>query len=232
MDYFPAERAIVFSEENSLAEKIRNNYFQFEKVMRSAIKGNIRTGQTIHCIFIEDFPFLKDADFLEFIRVDQRNDELKITTHNSGMAGITQIYADGSTVETTGLSGFGGFIQTPTGERKTFTASFNGGSNNLMELLAVTEGLKQLKSENEIQVNTDSRFVIRGLVQWVHFWRHNNWQTAYGSKVKFARQWQLIDELCQNKLIEFRWIKGHSGHEEQSLCHDLAKHSATSPACR
>lgn len=227
LDYHRDERILIFAEENALAKKIQTNSIQFEKIIRSAIKGKIRVGQTIHAVFIEDFPFLKDADFLQYIRVDRRNGDLKITTHQSETAGIHQIYADGSCTVETGQSGFGGFIETPDGKRKTFKASLNGGSNNLMELLAVTEGLKQLKTVSQIRINTDSRFVIRGLVQWVHFWKHNNWQTAYGQKVKFAQVWQEIDALCADKFIEFRWIKGHSGHEEQSICHDLAKQSTT-----
>ncbi len=230
VNYYPKSGTIVFSIENVLTEKIRRNTNQFEKIIRSAIKGKITPLQIIHGVFIEDFPFLRDADFMKIIRVDRLNGDLKITTHQAATNGIHQIFADGSFVSKTGLSGFGGFILTPSGERKTFSASFNGGSNNLMELLAVTEGLKQLRTKDEIQINTDSRFVIRGLVQWIHFWRHNNWQTAYGKKVKFDAEWQRIDELCKNKLIEFRWIKGHSGDEKQSFCHHLAKISATSLA--
>ncbi len=228
LNYFPVERTIELKNENLLADKIRSNYFQFEKIIRSAINGKIKINQIIHCVFIEDFPFLKDADFFEFIRVDRRNNNLQITLHKTFIDNIYQIYADGSFSSKTGKSGFGVIIQTPNGNSKTFTESFNGGSNNLMELLAVTEGLKQLKSESTIRVNTDSRFVIRGLVQWVHFWRHNNWQTAHGHKVKFASEWVEIDALCENKLIEFKWIKGHSGHEEQCICHNLAKQSAIS----
>ena len=97
-----------------------------------------------------------------------------------------------------------------------------------MELMGVSEGLERLKDVERVQINTDSRFVIRGLVQWVHFWRYNDWQTAYGRSVKFREQWQRIDALCSDKLIQFKWIKGHSGHEMQDYCHRLAQQAGQS----
>ncbi len=226
LKYALLDRNIDLSEENQLAKTIRTNHHQFEKVIRSAIKGKIRPGQTISCVFIEDFPFLKESDFQQYIRVDRRLDNLKISIHNNPTKNIHQVFADGSFAEKTGLAAFGGFTESPDGKREAYQRSFEGGSNNMMELLAVSEGLERLKIVDVIRVNTDSRFVIRGLVQWVHFWRHNNWQTAYGSTVKFAGQWQHIDALCENKIIEFRWIKGHAGHEAHTICHDLAKQSS------
>ena len=92
-----------------------------------------------------------------------------------------------------------------------------------MELLAVIEGIKILYDIENIQINTDSRYVIRGLAQWIHFWRLNDWQTAYGRKVKYAKHWQEIYQLCENKIIELKWIKGHSGNKKQSFCHNLAR---------
>lgn len=226
LNYFPDKKAIEFSEENILTQIIHKNRFQFEKVMSSAVKGNIRMGQIINCVFIEGFNFLRDADFYRIIQIDRRSEKLAITTCDNESEGFHKIYADGSFFCKTGKSGYGGFIETPDGNQEKFYQSFSDCSNNLMELMAVTEGLKRMQNIERIQVNTDSRFVIRGLTQWVHFWRHNTWQTAYGSKVKFAKHWQQADRLCEGKLIEFRWIKGHSGHPKQSLCDQIARESA------
>ncbi len=230
LSYSPVQRRLTFSEENQLAEVVRRNQFQFEKIIRSAIKGKLSVGQTINCVFIEHFNFLNDDDFSRYIRVDRRNGQLKITTSATGTEGICKIYADGSFACETRQAGYGGFTEYPDGKREIYSRSFPDGSNNLMELLAITEGLQRLTTIKKIQINTDSRFVIRGLVQWVHFWRHNNWQTAYGSQVKFAECWQQIDRLCEGKFIEFNWIKGHSGNEEQSFCDQLARQSATKSA--
>lgn len=228
LSYCADKGNIVYDEENHFTEIIRKIQFQFEKVMRSAIKGKLSVNQRVSCVFIENFNFLNDIDYRNYIRVDRRNEKLDITTSKTGMKNIHKIYADGSHTCKTRQSAYAGFIETPDGKQQIYKQTFNEGSSNMMELLGVMEGLQHLKGVNKIQVNTDSRFVIRGLVQWVHFWKHNNWQTAYGQEVKFAKYWQQINALCDGKIIEFRWIKGHSGDQNQDFCHQLAKESAQS----
>lgn len=226
LNYFPEKGIIEFAKHGNLEDLIRKYHFQFEKVIRSAIKGNLSIGQTIHCVFIENFNFLKDDDYTRFIWMDRRKGRLEILTSTTGMSGLHKIYADGSFADKTKQSGYGGFIEDLNGNREVYNDSFCDGSSNLMELLAVTEGLQRLKKVSKIQVNTDSRYVIRGMVQWVHFWKYNNWQTAYGCEVKSKKNWQKIDKLCEGKFLEFNWIKGHSGHKEQDFCHQLARQSA------
>ncbi len=231
LEYNPGSESIVFSDRNYLSDTILKNRFQFEKVIRSSIKGNIAAGFTIQCVFIEGFPFLSESDYMRYIHVDRRMGKLDISScdteaGNSERGDFHKIYADGSFSGKTKQAGYAGFIEDPKGKREVYSRSFKKGNSNLMELLAVSEGLSRLKGTEKIQVNTDSRFVIRGLSQWIHFWKFNNWQTAYGSKVKFASNWQRADRLCEGKFLEFNWIKGHSGNEEQDFCHQLARQSA------
>ncbi len=214
---------VSFSKENTIADGIQNNQHQLQKILKSAIDGKVHIGQTINCVFLDDFTFLKEEDFTNFIRLDRRNGKLDITISDHGLDNVHKIYADGSCNHETSRAGYGGFTETPDGTRELFFQSFPKGSSNLMELLAIKEGLHRLARQENIQINTDSRFVIRGLVQWVHFWKHNNWQTAHGRGVKYAEHWQQTYALCENKHIEFKWIKGHSGNAEQELCHALAK---------
>ncbi|MRT93649.1 ribonuclease H [Ancylomarina sp. 16SWW S1-10-2] len=227
LNFLISDGSITLNKESQLATIIYNNQHQFEKVIRSVIKGNIKVGQIINCVFIENFKFLKDNDFMKFIRVDTRSGKLDMTMSDSGSRDIHKIYADGSFVSETKKSGYGGFIEDPEGKQDIFYQSFDDGSSNLMELLAVTDGLQRLQSIQRLQINTDSRYVIRGLVQWCHFWKHNNWQTAYGRDVRYAKQWQQASSLCQNKFVEFKWIKGHSGNMKQDFCHQLAKEITT-----
>jgi ribonuclease HI len=224
--YFPEKERLVYVEDADLTEMVRKVQFQFKKVLRSAINGKLRLGQRIECVFFEDFNFVKESDFNHYIRVDRRNGDLKITTSKSELKDVPKIFADGSHASELNQSAYAGFIEMPAGDQQIYSRTFQQGSSNMMELLAVLEGLEMLQSEEKIQVNTDSRFVIRGLAQWIHFWQHNNWQTAQGQEVKFANYWQQINLLCEGKLMEFKWIKGHSGHEKQDFCHQLARESA------
>ena len=227
LDYYLENENILLKKKNHLATIIHTNQHQFKKVIRSASKGIIRIGQIINCVFIEDFNFLEDKDFNRFIQVDRRNMQLDISASDWGTNKIHKIYADGSYVTETRQSGYGGFTEDLEGKQEVFSRSYDDGSSNLMELLAVIDGLQRLQTINKLQVNTDSRYVIRGLVQWVHFWKHNNWQTAYGRDVKYANYWQEAYELCENKIVEFNWIKGHSGNIAQDFCHQLAKKSSS-----
>ena len=211
------------AQENSLANRITDNRHQLEKILKSAIDGKLHLGQTINGVFLENFPFLNNDHFHNYIRLDRRQGKLNVTTNATGLAQVHAIFADGSCNHATSQAGYGGFIEAPDGARELFFQPFSGGSSNLMELLAVIEGLQRLASQERMQINTDSRFVIRGLVQWVHFWRHNRWQTAYGRDVRYAQHWQRAFTLCEGKYIEFKWIKGHSGNIDHDFCHLLAK---------
>lgn len=218
--------SVVFCKENQMAVDIRTNEHQLRKILLSAIDGKMVVGQIIHCVFLEDFRFLEEENFSRFIRLDRRNGKLALTVSDIGFSGVHKIYADGSCNHQTNQSGYGGFAESPDGTREPFFQSFTGGSSNLMELLAIIDGLRRVSFSQKIQVNTDSRYVIRGLAQWVHFWKHNNWRTAYGRAVRYRKQWRQADMLCEDKWIEFRWIKGHSGDMEQNFCHLLAKAAA------
>jgi len=229
LTFFTRNSAISFQRENKLAANIRNNKHQLKKILASACCKNLKIGQYIDCVLIENFTFLQKEDFKKFIRMDRRNHRLTLSISPTGFTGTKKIYGDGSFMRETGQAGYGGFIETPDGARELFSSSVRGSSNNAMELLAITEGLHRLRSEEVIQINTDSRFVIRGLTQWVHFWKHNNWQSAYGRDVRYTPCWQEADRLCDGKYIEFRWIKAHSGDEKQEFCHQLAKHQSTRP---
>lgn len=223
LEFSFSDGSIILEKENQIADIIRQNQFQFEKVIRSAIKGNIKPGQPINCIFIPGFNFISNPDFKSFIRVDRRFGKLNISTSDSASTDIHKIYADGSFASVSKKSGYGGFTEDPHGKQEIFFNSFDDGSSNLMELLAISEGLQLLQSVNRLQVFTDSQYVIRGLVQWCHFWQHNNWQTSHGRDVKYAKHWQTAFSLCEDKFVEFKWIKGHSGNMEQDFCHQLAK---------
>ncbi|MCW3788813.1 ribonuclease H family protein [Plebeiibacterium sediminum] len=226
LEYYYDNKSIVFAHKNNLSDAILNNTFQFNKVISSALKGTLTVGHTIHCVFIDGFPFIKEADFSGIIEVDRRQNDLIITPKQTESKGFHKLYTDGSFHSPSGHSGIGGIIEDTNGVQEAFSYSFKEGSSILMELLAVKKGLEQLRDIIKIQIFTDSRYVIRGLVQWIHFWKLNDWQTAHGKKVKFAKLWQETDELCNGKIMQFKWIKGHVGHKEQSHCHNLAKESA------
>ncbi|MBN2609958.1 MAG: hypothetical protein JXB00_00210 [Bacteroidales bacterium] len=225
--YDEEHAGFTFNENNNLSEILVHNKVQLQKIIKSALNGKPVPGQQIQCVFIQDFTFINDRDYNHFIRIDRRGSVPLISVSDVETTGIIKLITDGSYAKVTDRSAFAGMIVQKDGGEETFHGSFTGGSSSLTELVAVKEGLSRLNMVDEVQVNTDSRFVIRGLVQWVHFWKLNDWQMAHGRKVKYAEHWQQLDKLGEGKLLELKWIKAHSGDSRHDMCHQLAKKLAT-----
>jgi len=212
----------------SFMDILVQNQVQVQKVISSALKSKSIQISPITFVIIPNFPFLNHHDYLQVICIDQRGESPLIYSQKEGVPQIPKIFCDGSYAYANRRSGFAGVIELANGSNEIYSATIDEKSNNYIELLAVIEGLKRLKSEEKIQINTDSRFVIRGLSQWIYFWKYNHWQTAFSTEVKFIELWQELDQLCQHKYIELKWIKGHSGNEYQDFCHCMAKALSTS----
>ncbi len=225
--YDKASAHFSFDDQNGLSEILTNHQFQLQKVIKSALQGKPFPGQQIQCVFIKNFTFLHNPDYNHYIRIDRRGNNPVISVSAEGTSCIHILYTDGSYAKESNRSGYAGIIINKEGAEELFYGSYPGGSSGLMELMAVTEGLKRLAPVEKIRINTDSRFVIRGLAQWIHFWRFNDWQMAYGREVRYASHWQQLDKLCHGKFLELKWIKAHSEDRNHRFCHRLAKKMAT-----
>ena len=95
-------------------------------------------------------------------------------------------------------------------------------TNNRMELMAAIEGLKALKRPCRVRLHTDSIYVRDGITRWVHNWRNNGWRTSARKPVKNAELWQALIEAAAPHRIEWKWVKGHSGHPENDRVDALA----------
>ena len=95
-------------------------------------------------------------------------------------------------------------------------------TNNRMELKAVIFALEKLKHPCVINFTTDSKYVIDGIEQWIENWKKNGWKTAAKKAVKNEDLWRQLDKLVEKHEINWRWVKGHSGHEENELVDRMA----------
>ena len=95
-------------------------------------------------------------------------------------------------------------------------------TNNRMELTAAIMGIESLKSPCEIMITTDSKYVMDGINKWMKDWKKRNWMTASKKPVKNKDLWQRLDRVCSTHTIEWYWVKGHSGHEENERVDLLA----------
>ena len=93
-----------------------------------------------------------------------------------------------------------------------------------MELTAVIEALKALKTHCVITLYTDSKYVMDGVNKWLPNWKKNNWKTSNKkSAVKNIELWQELDELVARHEIIWIWVKGHAGHPENERVDKLAR---------
>ena len=135
------------------------------------------------------------------------------------------IYTDGACKGNPGLGGWGVVLRSGDQEKHLYGGEKNT-TNNRMEMTAVIEALKALKSSCHIQLFTDSQYVNRGVNEWLQNWKKAGWKTASRGPVKNVDLWQAIDELLNGHEIEWHWVKGHSGDPGNDLADELANRGA------
>jgi len=139
---------------------------------------------------------------------------------------ILKVFTDGCYLEKFGQGAFAVIIKKLNGKLDLVAKKTEADSSSLIELIAVIEGLKSLPSADYLRIISDSRYVIKGLTEWIFNWKLNDWHTAQGEKVKNIAYWQEFDLLTEGKYVEFEWVKGHSSHFENTLCDFYAKQTA------
>jgi len=132
-----------------------------------------------------------------------------------------QIYTDGACRGNPGIGGWGASLSY-NGTHKEIYGGELETTNNRMELTAVIEALKILKQPSELTVNSDSKYVLSGINEWLPNWKKRNWKTASRKPVKNVDLWQQLDELIQPHAIKWVWVKGHSGNVGNDRADELA----------
>ncbi len=137
------------------------------------------------------------------------------------------LYTDGSCLGNPGPGGYGAVLIF--GEhRKELSQGYRDTTNNRMELRAVIEGLRTLTRPCSVKLYTDSKYVQQAITKgWLANWRKNGWKTAAKKPVKNQDLWRDLMPLLEKHQIDFRWVKGHSGHPENERCDELARTAAS-----
>ena len=133
----------------------------------------------------------------------------------------TEIFTDGACRGNPGPGGWGAIMRYGETEKQ-LNGSAQDTTNNRMELLAAIEALAALTRPSEVQLTTDSEYLRKGITQWVAKWKLNGWKTSNKQAVKNKDLWERLDELALVHSIEWRWVKGHSGHRENEIADQLA----------
>lgn len=132
-----------------------------------------------------------------------------------------EIFTDGACRGNPGPGGWGALLRF-NGNEKTLHGGEAETTNNRMELMAAIEGLKALKEPCSVVLTTDSQYVRKGITEWLANWKARGWKTASKKPVKNVDLWQALDTLNNQHDVEWRWVKGHSGHRENEIADQLA----------
>ena len=139
------------------------------------------------------------------------------------------LFTDGSCLGNPGPGGYGALMRYGK-HKKELAQGYRLTTNNRMEMMAAIAAMDLLKETCSITLTTDSQYVRQGITQWISGWKKRGWLTASKEPVKNVDLWQRLDVHNQNHQIEWRWVKGHSGHPENERCDDLARTAAEGAA--
>lgn len=132
------------------------------------------------------------------------------------------IYTDGACSGNPGPGGWGAVLiygghrlEMSGGERQT--------TNNRMELIAAIEAMSRLNQPCEVELWSDSRYLVDGLEKgWAKSWRARGWKKKDGSPALNPELWERLLELCETHDVTLRWVKGHAENRENNRCDQLA----------
>lgn len=134
---------------------------------------------------------------------------------------LIRMHTDGACRGNPGPGGWGVLLQYGDREKRLCGGEQNT-TNNRMELMAAIKGLEALKKPSQLELNTDSTYVLKGITEWMSQWKKRGWKTASNKPVKNVDLWQRLDKAAQVHEIKWRWVKGHSGDPGNECADQLA----------
>ncbi len=140
-----------------------------------------------------------------------------------------RLFTDGACIGNPGPGGWAFILKHPaTGRSKESSGGEHDTTNNRMEITAVIRGLESLKGSCEIELFSDSEYVLNAISQWMPKWKKFGWKRSATSKepLKNIDLWRRLVELLQPHSLKTNWVRGHAGHLENERCDELATAAA------
>jgi ribonuclease HI len=93
-----------------------------------------------------------------------------------------------------------------------------------MELKSVIEGLKATPISSEIDLYSDSAYVVNCFKdKWYTKWRKNGWINSAKKPVENKDLWEILLQLVEARNVTFCKVKGHADNKWNNRCDQLAK---------
>lgn len=139
------------------------------------------------------------------------------------------IFTDGACSGNPGPGGYGVILKF-NGQEKMLSKGFINTTNNRMELRAVIAGLSALNEKCKVRIYSDSKYIIDAINKgWAKRWKNNGWKRNKKENALNPDLWDKLLNLLSHHDVEFIWIKGHSGHDENERCDSLAVDASLQP---
>ncbi|WP_341808530.1 ribonuclease HI [Wolbachia endosymbiont (group E) of Neria commutata] len=132
------------------------------------------------------------------------------------------IYTDGACSGNPGAGGWAAILLFQDNRKDVYGREENT-TNNKMELTAVINGLKALKTSCNISLYTDSLYIKNGITEWINKWKINGWKTSNKKPVKNMELWEELDSVTSQHKIDWKWVKAHNGDRYNEEADNLAR---------
>jgi ribonuclease HI len=132
------------------------------------------------------------------------------------------IHTDGGCHGNPGVGGWAAVLESGK-HRKEISGGEPATTNNRMELRAAIEALSSLKKPCVVELHTDSQYVRNGITKWLAGWKRNGWKTSNKEPVKNEDLWRALDAAASRHHVNWRWVKGHAGHDDNERCDELCQ---------
>ena len=114
--------------------------------------------------------------------------------------------------------------------KKELSAGYKKTTNNRMELLAAIVGLEALNRPCKVKLYSDSQYLVKAFNDhWIDSWIKKGWKRGKNEPVKNVDLWKRLMKAKEQHEVEFIWVKGHAGHEQNERCDELATTAADQP---
>ncbi len=218
LDFDTSNKSLRFFDENDLSEFLMKNEFQFRGILHNKSKESFFKG------FKLEFSLIDGKDITEFknrenIIVKDKGKIFVISDNDKGS--IPEVYTDASYDEVLSRGAFCVLRKNLDGVYESSEFFCSCQDSNSAELEAVIKALEIYK--DDLRIITDSQYVRKGITEWIIHWKLNNWHTANGTRAKNIEMWEKLEKLCENRRIEFGYVKAHNNHFENEYCDLMAR---------
>ncbi len=218
----PEDKTLSFFGKNRLSSFLQKHEYQLRKILHNKKVETFFEGFHLKFVIWENKNMLDYNNNQKIITFDHRKKEIYCSFDNMLQPEIIA-YTDGSFNERKKIGAFSVILKNTNGYLNLFTQTVKAHNNNEVELRAAIKALELTEKFSTILLYTDSRYVKKGITEWIFYWQVNNWMTANGTRAKNIILWKKVLSLTIGKAIQFGWIKGHAETIENKLCDFYAK---------